>query len=183
MDIGQSVIYPHYGAGEIIEKERIDLDGETQEYYVINIHLRQQTVKIPANNVEEVGVRELTDKKEFYKRLEKVRDFILEEYDAEEGEHPEKIHQQTLKALLDDVQQGKLDETMEGLKKLHTRFLDQKLNITEKRVYDTVQQFVLGEIMGIEDCSLEEAEDILDEYLPQELPEPEPEEEEEEKEE
>ncbi|MFP4687520.1 MAG: CarD family transcriptional regulator [bacterium] len=172
MDIGQSVIYPHYGAGEIIDKEKLDLNGETHEYYVINIHLRQQTVKIPANNVEEVGVRELTKKKDFYKKLEEVRDFIDEEYDAEEREHPEKIHQQTLKVLLDDVQQGKIDETMEGLKKLHTRFLDQKLNITEKRVYDTVQQFVLGEIMGIEGCSLREAEEIFNEYLPTKLPEP-----------
>ncbi len=175
---GQSVIYPHYGAGEIIEVEEIDRDGETDKYLVIDIHLRQQTVKIPADSVDEVGVRELCDEDEFYEKLEEAREFILDSYDPEENSHPEKIHQQTLKSLQSDIQEGALKHSLEGLKKLHTRFLDQELNITEKRVYDTVRQFIVGEIMGIEDCSRKQAEDKLEEYLPTELPEAEDEEDE-----
>ncbi len=133
--------------------------------------MRQQTVKIPADSVDDVGVRELCDEDEFYEKLSEVRDFILDTYDPEEKSHPEKIHQQTLKALQSDIQEGALKHSLEGLKKLHTRFLDQKLNITEKRVYDTVRQFIIGEIMGIEGCSRKKAEEKLEEYLPAQLPE------------
>ncbi len=169
MEIGDSVVYPHYGAGRVIEKKEIERGNKKKEYLVIEIFLNQQTVKIPEDNLEDVGVRGLTPKKEFYEKLSEVKEYIRENYDPEEGTHPEKIHQQTLKALLSDIQEGDLEPAIEGLKKLHTRFLDQKLNITEKRVYDTVQQFLKGELMCLEDWDLEKAEEEFNKYLPDSL--------------
>jgi len=167
LEVGDAVIYPHHGAGKIIEQEKIDLDEkEAQEYFVIEMCLNQKTVKIPTTSLEEVGVRKLTPRADFYDKLEEAQEFIEENYDPEENEHPEKIHQQTLKSLLADVKTGDLESSIEGLKKLHTRFLDQNLNITEKRVYDTVSQFLMGELMCIEDCSRAEAEEKLNQYLP-----------------
>lgn len=180
-ETGDTIIYPHYGAGRIVEEKTIERDGEEKDYYVINILLKQQTVMLPKNEIEEVGVRTPTEESEFIERLEEVSDQVLELYDEVEGEHPDKIHRKTLQSMLDDVRQGDLDIMMEGLKKLHTRFLDQELNVTEKRFYDTAQQFIVGELMAIEDISKSEAYDRLDEFLPNELPEtPETEEEEEE---
>lgn len=177
---GDSIIYPHYGAGTIVEEKTIQRNGEDKDYYVIDILLKQQTVMLPKNEQEEVGVRKPTEKSEFLGLLEEVSDEVLELYDEEEGEHPDKIHRKSLQSMLDDVRQGDLETMMEGLKKLHTRFLDQELNVTEKRFYDTAQQFIVGELMAIEDISRQKAYDRLDEYLPNELPEVEEEEEEEE---
>ncbi len=169
MQVGDAVIYPHHGAGKIIEQEKIERNGEVEQYFVIEMCLNQKTVKIPTNNLEEVGVRELTPRDNFYDKLEEAQQFIKENYDPEEKEHPEKIHQQTLKSLLDDVKTGDLESAIEGLQKLHTRFLDQNLNITEKRVYDTVSQFLMGELMCIEDYSRKEAEKKFNQYLPNSL--------------
>lgn len=176
MEVGDAVVYPHYGAGTIKEIKEIERGEETQKYLVIEIYLNQQTVKIPEENMDQVGVRQLTPKDEFYEHLEEVEEFIRENYDPEEGTHPEKIHQQTLKALLSDIREGDLEAAMEGLKKLQTRFLDQELNITEKRVYDTVHQFLKGELMCLENWELDKAEEEFNEYLPQSLAELEPDE-------
>jgi CarD family transcriptional regulator len=182
-DVGDTVIYPHYGAGEIIEEKTIERDDEETDYFVIDILLKQQTVMLPQNEGEEVGVREPTEKDDFLERLDEVSDEVLVLYDEVEGEHPEKIHRKTLQSMLDDVRQGDLETMMDGLKKLHTRFLDQELNVTEKRFYDTAQQFIVGELMAVEDLSQSEAYDRLDDFLPNELPEVEEDEEEEDNEE
>lgn len=170
-ETGDCIIYPHYGAGRIVEEKTIERDGEEKDYFVIDILLKQQTVMLPKNGEEEVGVRKPTEKDEFIGRLEDVSEKILELYDEVEGEHPDKIHRKTLQSMLDDVRQGDLDIMMEGLTKLHTRFLDQELNVTEKRFYDTAQQFIVGELMALEDLSKKEAYDRLDEFLPNSLPE------------
>jgi CarD family transcriptional regulator len=170
-ETGDTVIYPHYGAGRIVDEKTIERDGEDKDYYVIDILLKQQTVMLPKNEEEEVGVRKPTEKSEFLDRLKEASEQVLELYDEEEGEHPDKIHRKTLQSMLDEVRQGDLDTMMEGLKKLHTRFLDQELNVTEKRFYDTAQQFIIGELMAIEDISKDEAYDRFDELLPNEIPE------------
>lgn len=177
---GDSIIYPHYGAGTIVEEKTIQRDDEEKDYFVIDILLKQQTVMLPKDEKEEVGVRKPTEKSEFLEKLESVSEEVLELYDEVEGEHPDKIHRKSLQSMLDDVRQGDLETMIEGMKKLHTRFLDQELNVTEKRFYDTAQQFIVGELMAIEEISQEEAYDRLDEYLPNELPEVETDEEEEE---
>lgn len=179
-EIGDSIIYPHYGAGEIVDEETIERDGEETDYYVIDILLKQQKVMLPKNEEQEVGVRKPSEEDEFYGLLEDVSDSILDDYDPVEGTHPEKIHRKTLQSMLDDVRQGDLETMMEGLEKLHTRFLDQELNVTEKRFYDTAQQFIIGEIMAISDVERGKAHEILNEYLPTELPEAEEPEEEDE---
>jgi CarD family transcriptional regulator len=177
-ETGDTIIYPHYGAGRIVEEKTIERDGEEQDYYVIDILLKQQTVMLPKNEDEEVGVRKPTDKDKFLDLMQEVSDEVLELYDEEEGEHPDKIHRKTLQSMLDEVRQGDLDTMMEGLKKLHTRFLDQELNVTEKRFYDTAQQFIVGELMAVEDLTKQEAHDRFDDFLPDELPETETSEEE-----
>lgn len=170
-DVGDTVIYPHYGAGEIVDEKTIERDEEETDYFVIDILLKQQTVMLPQDEGDEVGVRKPTEKDDFIERLEEVSDEVLELYDEEEGEHPDKIHRKTLQSMLDDVRQGDLDTMMDGLKKLHTRFLDQELNVTEKRFYDTAQQFIVGELMAVENLTKSEAYDRLDDFLPNELPE------------
>lgn len=176
-DVGDTVIYPHYGAGEIVDEKTIERDDEETDYFVIDILLKQQTVMLPKDEESDVGVREPTEESKFIGHLEEVSEEILELYDEVEGEHPEKIHRKTLQSMLDDVRQGDLEIMMDGLKKLHTRFLDQELNVTEKRFYDTAQQFIVGELMAIEEISKPDAYDRLDEFLPNELPETVPEEE------
>jgi CarD family transcriptional regulator len=55
--VGDKVVYPHHGAATIIETEKIEFDGETQEYYVLEVATDQLTVRVPVVKALELGVR------------------------------------------------------------------------------------------------------------------------------
>ena len=66
--VGETVVYPHHGAADIIAKEKRAIKGEEREYLVLRVHQSDLTVRVPADNLELVGVRDVTSQE----GLEKV---------------------------------------------------------------------------------------------------------------
>lgn len=166
-EVGETIIYPQYGAGEIVEETTVERDGEEEPYFVVEIFLRDLRIMVP-QDMDEEGFRPLTDEDEFMDRLEEVKDGILNE-DYEDGDVP-KVPRSQLESLEDGIREGDLDDAVEALSRLHAKFLDRDMNIGEKRTYDVGKEFVLGELMGVKGLDEEEAEETLGEYLPDEIP-------------
>ena len=61
-DVGDKVVYPHHGAATIVKKERIDFEGERQDYFVLEIVTDQLTLRVPAASALERGVRPVISK-------------------------------------------------------------------------------------------------------------------------
>ncbi len=166
-EVGETIIYPQYGAGKIVEETSMEREGEEEPYYVVEIFLRDLRIMVP-QDMDEEGFRALTDEEEFFERLEEVQERILTG-DYEDGDVP-KVPRSRLESLETGIREGDLDDAVEALSRLHAKFLDRDMNIGEKRTYDVAREFVLGELMGIKDCDQEEAEELLNEYLPWEIP-------------
>lgn len=62
-EVGETVVYPHHGAAQIIEVADRTLRGETQKYLQLKVAQGELTIWVPAANVEMVGVRDVIDKK------------------------------------------------------------------------------------------------------------------------
>jgi CarD family transcriptional regulator len=60
--VGDKVVYPHHGAATIIKKERIDFDGEKQDYFVLEVATDQLTVRVPTLRALDLGVRPVISK-------------------------------------------------------------------------------------------------------------------------
>ena len=60
--VGDKVVYPHHGAATIIKKEKIEFDGEKQDYFVLEIVTDQLIVRVPVANAIERGVRPVISK-------------------------------------------------------------------------------------------------------------------------
>jgi CarD family transcriptional regulator len=60
--VGDKVVYPHHGAATIIKKERIDFDGEKQDYFVLEVATDQLTVRVPTVKALDLGVRPVISK-------------------------------------------------------------------------------------------------------------------------
>ncbi|MGI9665915.1 MAG: CarD family transcriptional regulator [Acidimicrobiia bacterium] len=60
--VGDKVVYPHHGAATIIKKERIEFDGEKQDYFVLEIATDQLTLRVPATSALDRGVRPVISK-------------------------------------------------------------------------------------------------------------------------
>ena len=61
-EVGDKVVYPHHGAATIVDQERIEFDGEKQDYYVLEIVTDQLTLRVPAASALDRGVRSVISK-------------------------------------------------------------------------------------------------------------------------
>src|SRR5580658_2717262 len=57
--VGDTVVYPHHGAARIEEIEIRSIKGEDRTYLVLKVDKGDLTVRVPADNAELVGVRDV----------------------------------------------------------------------------------------------------------------------------
>ena len=57
--VGETVVYPHHGAALITEIETRTIKGEDRLYLVLKVAQGDLTVRVPADNVDLVGVRDV----------------------------------------------------------------------------------------------------------------------------
>jgi CarD family transcriptional regulator len=59
--VGETVVYPHHGAALIEAIEKRVIKGEEKTYLVLKVAQGDLTVRVPADNVDLVGVRDVVD--------------------------------------------------------------------------------------------------------------------------
>ena len=59
--VGETVVYPHHGAALIEAIEKRTIKGEEKIYLVLKVAQGDLTVRVPAENVDLVGVRDVVD--------------------------------------------------------------------------------------------------------------------------
>jgi CarD family transcriptional regulator len=60
-ELGDNVVYPHHGAGQVLKKERRKMFGEEREYLTIKILHNDMTVMVPCENAALAGLRRLQE--------------------------------------------------------------------------------------------------------------------------
>lgn len=55
--VNDRVVYPHHGAAIIKKKVKLELGGETREYFVLEMVHGDLMLKVPTDMAEEVGMR------------------------------------------------------------------------------------------------------------------------------
>src|SRR6478672_5447038 len=61
-NVGETVVYPHHGAALIQATETRTVKGVEKLYLVLKVAQGDLTVKVPADNAEIVGVRDVVDR-------------------------------------------------------------------------------------------------------------------------
>ena len=77
-DIGDSVVYPHHGAGKVLKKELRTMFGEEREYLTIKILHNDMTVMVPCCNASKAGLRRIIDEKAVKKVMSVLQDDLSE---------------------------------------------------------------------------------------------------------
>ncbi len=55
--VGDTVVYPHHGAGRILEIVEQDFQGTARRYYSIHILHNDMTIMVPVDGTERAGIR------------------------------------------------------------------------------------------------------------------------------
>ena len=61
--IGEIVVYPKHGVGEIIKIENMEIGSIKTKFYVVKMEQAKLTIRVPIDKQNEVGLRKISSKK------------------------------------------------------------------------------------------------------------------------
>lgn len=155
--VGETVVYPNHGAAVIEDLETRTIKGEDRLYLVLRIVGQSDlVVRVPACNLDLVGVRDVVDAD----GLEKVFDVLR----AQHAEEPANWSRR-YKANLEKLHSGNVLKVAEVVRDLWRRGNDRGLSAGEKRMLSKARQVLTSELALAENCDEARAEELLDEVL------------------
>ena len=154
--VGETVVYPHHGAALIEAIETRTIKGEEKLYLVLKVAQGYLTVRVPAENVDLVGVRDVVDKE----GLEKVFSVLRQPYTEEPTNWSRRY-----KANLEKLASGDVIKVAEVVRDLFRRDKEKGLSAGEKRMLAKARQILISELALAEKTDELKAESILDEVL------------------
>ena len=154
--MGDSVVYPHHGAGTVVKKEAKDVLGETKEYLTIKILHNDMTVMVPCANAGKAGLRRIIDEEAVKKVLYVLQDDL--------SEMPKNWNRR-FKHNRDKIKTGDIYELAEVVRNLALREHEKGLSTGEKQMFTRAKKILASELMYALDKDEEGAELYLDELL------------------
>jgi CarD family transcriptional regulator len=158
-EIGDNVVYPHHGAGQVIKKEQKEILGEVREYLTIKILHNDMTVMVPCENAGKAGLRRVIDEDTVKKVLSVLSDDV--------SEMPKNWNRR-FKHNRDKIKTGDIFELAEVVRNLAIREQDKGLSTGEKQMYTRAKKILASEMMYALDKDEEQAEAYLDGILTRE---------------
>jgi CarD family transcriptional regulator len=154
--VGETVVYPHHGAALIESIETRTIKGEDRIYLVLKVAQGDLTVRVPADNVDLVGVRDVVGQD----GLDKVFEVLRLPYTEEPTNWSRRY-----KANLEKLASGDVIKVAEVVRDLWRRDKDRGLSAGEKRMLAKARQILVSELALAERTNEDKAETILDEVL------------------
>ena len=155
-EVGETVVYPHHGAAQIIEVADRTLRGETQKYLQLKVAQGELTIWVPAANVEMVGVRDVIDQDGLNQVFDVLRAPFIEEPTNWSRRY---------KANLEKLQSGDVNKNAEVVRDLWRRDQDKGLSAGEKRMLAKARQILVSELALAHKSDEEKASAELDKVL------------------
>ena len=154
--VGDTVVYPHHGAARIEEVETRTIKGEDKTYLVLKVDKGDLTVRVPADNAELVGVRDVVGAEGLERVFEVLR--------APHTEEPTNWSRR-YKANLEKLASGDVNKVAEVVRDLWRRDRERGLSAGEKRMLAKARQILVSELALAEKTNEDKAEALLDEVL------------------
>jgi len=155
-EVGDSVVYPHHGAGKVIGKENKEVLGEKREYLTIKILHNDMTVMVPCENACKAGLRRVIDEETVQKVLAVLQD--------DSSDMPKNWNRR-FKHNRDKIKTGDIYELAEVVRNLAIRDVEKGLSTGEKQMFIRAKKILASELMYALEMEEDEAEAHLDELL------------------
>ncbi len=154
--IGETVVYPHHGAAYIEDISTKKIRGEEKLYLTLRVMQGDLVIQVPADKVEDVGVRDVSNDKQ----LENVFNVLRAEHIEEPSNWSRRF-----KANSEKLTSGDVIKVAEVVRDLTRRVSDRHLSAGEKRMLSQARQILGSEVALAREVDEEEALALLDEIL------------------
>ena len=136
-DVGDKVVYPHHGAATIEKREKKDVFGEKRDYLVLRLAYGDLTLMVPADNAEEIGLRDVINDEEVEEVFAVLR--------KKEARMPTNWSRR-FKNHVEKLKSGDIYQVAEVVRNLTIREKDKGLSAGEKRMLSKARQILVSEL-------------------------------------
>jgi CarD family transcriptional regulator len=155
-EVGDNVVYPHHGAGQVLKKELRKMFGDEREYLTIKILHNDMTVMVPCENAGIAGLRRVIDEETVKKVLAVLQDDV--------SEMPKNWNRR-FKHNRDKIKTGDIYELAEVVRNLALREHEKGLSTGEKQMFTRAKKILASELMYALEKDEDDAEAYLDDLL------------------
>lgn len=154
--IGDRIVYPMHGAGEIVAIEEKEILGENKEYYIMEIPIGEIRVMVPVDSVEESTVRDIMTREEM--------DDVIETLKESRTSMPKNWNHR-YRNNMDKIKSGDILEIAEVVRNLELLDTEKSLSTGERKMLANAKQIIVSETLLVYDISQEEAEELVNEAI------------------
>lgn len=155
-EVGDKVVYPHHGAGTVVNKERRDVLGQKREYLTIQILHNDMTVMVPVDNAGKAGLRKVIARNDVTEVLAVLR--------QDETQMPKNWNRR-FKHNREKLKTGDIFEVAEVVRNLSLREQEKGLSTGEKQMFNRAKKILASELMYARNMDEDEADKFLDGVL------------------
>jgi CarD family transcriptional regulator len=137
-EIGDSVVYPHHGAGKVLKKEMKTVLGESREYLTVKILHNDMTVMVPTENAAAAGLRRVMDEETILKVMVVLQD---------ECSVMPKNWNRRFKHNRDKIKTGDIYDLADVVRNLAVREHQKGLSTGEKQMFTRARRILASEMM------------------------------------
>ena len=159
LEVGDLVVYPIYGVGEIENFDSYNIDGSQQDFILINFKQDKMKLRIPKDKASNSGLRKLSNKNRLSKALE-----VLEEKPSIKKD----MWIKRAKEYEKSINSGDPVLIAEVVRDLHKKedSLEQQ-SYSERQIYLTALNRLSNEYAAVQNLEKKSAKSKLEELLNQ----------------
>lgn len=154
--VGEYVVYPVQGVGEIRTIEKRPFKDQEVLYYEIYFETTDMTVMVPVEKAEAIRIRKIISEKEALKALDRIG----EDYTPSTADWKTRYQQN-----LDKLKTGDINDVAVVVRALYDRSKLKELPILERKLYDNAIKLLIDEISIAMKKSKKESETLIFEKL------------------
>ena len=152
--IGDKIVYPMHGAGTIIGIETKKILGQTHEYYILSIPVGDMKVMIPTDNLDEIGIRDVSTETE--------ADEVIDVFKTCEEEVTENNWNKRYRDNIERMKKGDLADIARITKSLLLKDRKKSLSNAERKMLNNAKQILVSELVLAEHATQDEVEELVD---------------------
>jgi len=154
--IGDKVVHPTHGAGQVMGIKKQDLLEQYHRYYVIDLAVDDRTLMIPVSNAKEIGLRSISQKavlSQVWNTLVATAETLPDDYRKRQERIQEKL------------KTGDAIKVAEVIRDLSALKHEDHLTSFDTKLFERAQQFLASEVALVEGVQVGKAEQMISETL------------------
>jgi len=156
LKIGDKIVYPMHGAGEITGMEENEVGGVLNSYYVFRLPMGNLKLMLPVDKLEEIGIRELINPAQ----VPEVVEILKAETESFNGSWNKRFNMN-----LERLKTGNILDAAVVARNLTRQNNKKRISSGEKRLLDLSRQILISELVYVCNKTPEEITEWIDELI------------------